>query len=357
MPQFEYEAIDDEGLPARGSVEAASFLDAAQRLEASGLTPRSIAEAREPVNPIEPPSIELVAAVQRLFSRRAEFSEPLGALAKEAPNRRHRRAVDGLNAGLQSDDAETLLGAVSRDPKPWAPLLAAATQSDEGVLVRLARESAETSTPGLGRWADTAYPVTVLLLMLLIVWPLAATVVPIFAQVFREFGLELPGVTVLVLAAAEALNGGGALLLAGVVLGVAAAYSTWPRWRGVVRASWVGRFVGASRLSVGAAAGRARVASDLLEADLKREDALRLAGLEAASRPAIDALAHAAFPEAKLAAVFETLSACNAEKSLRTAAPLATSTGVVVIALVGVLVGFSALALFAPLVRLVGALG
>lgn len=359
MPRFRYDALDANDQPLQGEVEAPGVAAAAVQLEELGIAVRSISQVLESAPPSEtatdatarhePAPPELVEAMRRLLDRREALLAPLTAYAKEAPGRERRGELRSVLVTLQRGDLDEAIASATRNPRPWAPLLAAATGGEESVLTRLTQASTATTSTQRQRWATIAYPLFVLTILLLVLWPLASGVVPIFRQIFRGFGLELPRMTALVLEVAYFLSSGGAFLLIGFAVAAAATYVTWPRWCGIVDSGWLGYLAPRPTIPIGTAADRTRVAADLLQSGLNSEDSLRLAGLGTVSRPAIEQVSGEALAETKLPAVFEALSGCYAEQSRRQSASLGTVT----IVLVGMAVGLVVISLFLPLVSLI----
>lgn len=198
-----------------------------------------------------------------------------------------------------------------------------------------------------------AYPLIVFLLMLLVLWPIAASVIPIFAKIFGEFGLELPGATLLVISIAGFLTHGGAVVLAALAVAAAVVYTTWSRWHAAIARGPLGHLLPAPKAPDGVVATRGRVAADLLEAGLNTEEAYSLAGLGSVNRAAIQRLTQTRLPAASVPAVLEAFSTCYAEQSTRRSASFAAAAGSVMVVSLGVVVGFAVIALFLPFLRLV----
>lgn len=358
MPQFQYEAIDADDQPVQGVIEAAGVAAAAAQLEELGLMVRSITQVVDSVPPHQadepsPAPPELIEAMRRLLDQRETLLEPLAAYAKEAPGRDRRGEIRSVLDTLQRGGLDEAVAAATRNPRVWAPLLAATVQGEESVLPRLAHDPAKATSARRQRWSTIAYPLVVLSLLMLVLWTMASSIVPVFRQIFNGFGLELPAMTEFVLAVSSFLSSGGAIVLIAIAVAVAAAYASWPQWRGVIDNGWLGRLIPRSSIPVGAAAGRLRVAADLLRSGLSAEDSRRITGLASASRPAIEQVTERELSAIEFSAVFEALSVCYSEQSQRWSASLAASLGAVTIVLVGMVLGVVVISLFMPFVNLV----
>lgn len=128
-------------------------------------------------------------------------------------------------------------------------------------------------------WTLLVYPFTVLLICYLVLAGVSWLLVPMFEQMFDEFGLSLPGITVLLFGVADAVRSpmtyvGGLLFLACIAL------FAWLRWgngwgRGSRVASWNlrGRF----RSTRGIWADWAWHVSLLLRAGIEKSESIRIA--------------------------------------------------------------------------------
>jgi type IV pilus assembly protein PilC len=211
---------------------------------------------------------------------------------------------------------------------------------------------------------------------------LSIFIIPGFRSIFKEFGLEVPWLTEVVLNVASFLSRWGLVFLAALgVLFVLLLLKSSRFWPAVAVARLTDRispFFGRRT----AVARFARFSADLLEADVRFPDALRIAGFtvnqsrmrQAAWQLANDVEATGAFserayeepltatvayalsgdmPTASRVHLLRDISNCHAE---RVRIGLGWTTGLVeplAICLVGVLVGLTVLGLFIPLIKLI----
>jgi type II secretory pathway component PulF len=211
---------------------------------------------------------------------------------------------------------------------------------------------------------------------------LSILLIPSFQEIFRDFGLQLPEFTMLLLIIADFLRVWGVPLV--VLLGALLLFLVLKAYR-VLPGRAFGWFGDRFRPPFGrrtAVARFARFMADLLEAGIKLPDALRIAGFTvnqsrmqraawrmaseielrgrvapaAYERPLTAGIVFALAPSAPAKSqvrLLRTISTCHAER-VRTG--LSWATGIVqpfAIVLVGAAVGLCVIALFLPLVTLV----
>lgn len=212
--------------------------------------------------------------IDRLLEVGGGVVPALRALGRELPERR-RAAWGELCDTLASGDAARAARALDRDPDTWIPLLAAAapgtTTGDgvaEGEFLGRAVDVAVRDDDDVRWWLPAVYPLFVLVLALGVACLLAVGVVSQFEEVFGDFGLRLPGITVAILWIARALRAGRWGLALGAVLAVVLVSSAARWWPASIRlpGSWLvrsGRF--------------ARHVADLLAAGVPRDAAVAVA--------------------------------------------------------------------------------
>lgn len=358
MPRFRYNAIDADQQPATGVIEAGSVAEAASRLEAKGLLLKAIASASEEVTK---PTESLSKAVRRLYSFRDGLLEPLTAYAKELRGKRKQQLRSLIDA-LRHDDERRALAAAASEPDAWAPLLASAvpgSEADESVFARFVRRDQRTQQQKQYRSLAFAYPAFVCLLLLLVMWPIATLIVPTFRDIYQDFGLELPASTLLLLAIGSFFSHGGGVLLSVLALVGVAVVVTWPRWGPAWLSTLAARLNIELRQGVASAGQLARDSADLLEAQLPIQEAMRYAGSSMNDRSIRPATAYAVrsdLPAESRVSLLRDLSACYTENSVKRASWVTGTVGPAATILIGIVIGFTVIALFAPLIQLVQAL-
>jgi type II secretory pathway component PulF len=393
MASFQFQALNAERLPVSGQLQADSVAHALSQLEARGLTVQSINYAfADPIDAVlaggpganaGPEQAALHAHLARMLQRGQTMAPALRAIAQELPHGRHRRQLERAIGILERGDATAASADVARLPEFWVPLLGAATGSrDPGRILSQFLRDTEQAAELRRQWKQSlAYPLAIAWLALSVLTVLSVWVVPIFREMFMEFDLELPAPTVLILKVSGWIS--GARFVIWLLLAVVASYPLL-RWVGLLPDS-VTIWSDSLGTPLGRSAAVARFAAfsaDLLEAGLEVPTALRIAGYctpsprlqRAAWQLARDAernelLPHFSLPhpltntvvlalrgplhEAARIRVLREVGQCHAERAqtrLSWTRGLMEPLAIIAIALV---VGFVALSLFLPLIRLV----
>ncbi len=391
MPYFNYQAVNAAGDSVSGRVEASNVQQAIADLQAAGWDVHSIGIALSAAAADAAPlpsrgrnEADLKAHLERVLGQAQAIVPALSAYAQELPLGRQRRELRRVCRVLETGDAAAATAALAELPEYWTPLLSAAASSHDPsrVLNRFLDES-HAALELRSQWRKTlTYPVVIAALSLGVLVALSVFVIPAFANIFRDFDLRLPQVTILTLIAAGALTSGPAIVAVLFALGLALLFallpSLLPRAASTKLADWwSGLWGGRPRI-----ADFARFTADLLDAGLKLPDAVTIAGastrrprLEAAaadlardietghsfdparygeplSSTVAFALGAQTSPESR-SRLLKEISVCHAD---RLRGQLSWSHGLlgpVAICVTGFLVGFVVLSLFLPLVTLI----
>jgi general secretion pathway protein F len=134
----------------------------------------------------------------------------LDALGDELPRGRLRRSIKHLAATLESgvalsDAIESQQGNI---PAHLRGLVIAGTRSGRlsDVLSRFTQYTSISAELGRRLWINLAYPVLTAILTGLLFMLISVYMVRQFEAIFKDFGVSLPGVTVLVIRIAHAVN-------------------------------------------------------------------------------------------------------------------------------------------------------
>lgn len=389
MATFRYTALDSSGQPVSGMTESANVREAVHALEGQGFAIRSIEEV-EPSSPIAQQSAPVEASAlrgpfEKLFAHRVPLIGGLGAFREELPSTAMRWELEQVIGLLEQGDVQQALQSFDSLAGHWTPLLSAAaihTDSDE-VLAEYLRRTDDFHQDWRRRWIQLAYPLLLILLAIVVMVTMSLMVIPTFREIFREFDLELPSATRIVLAIAAAIESGWLiyLTLALIVFGFVGwmGFRYLPaKWREQISRWTLGR--GRRLMLVGQLEGRV---ADLLEAGLTPPQALRAAAtsvhhpaLAAQARRLADCLgaSDGAFAQSGRRLLTHTFTqAMEQELADRSRIHLLRELGnahadrvtnrliwkqgvlfgPLAIVVVGLIVGFTVLALFLPLVRLV----
>lgn len=305
MANFRYQALDAHGHSLAGAIDADSVQQALAELQSRGLTVQSIgqesaahptsAESTIPssnaatspafVAPSPSPTHDREQSVLEqhlaaILTRGRELTPALRAYADELPAGAQRRQLLAVCRLLARGNAADASNALADLPEFWIPLLSAATtSSDPGhVLSEFISESRRTADLRHQWWLTLAYPMVLAALALAVMLALSFFVIPEFANIFDDFGLQLPNLTTFVIGTANWLVSWEGLVTLALLAAAAmfALNANWllPRSTIAFLSDWI-------RPPFGQRAAIARLArflADLLEAGLTTPEALRIAG-------------------------------------------------------------------------------
>ena len=283
-------------------------------------------------------------------ARHAEAARLVEAIGDDLPaglGRPWRR----MSQVLAARGANGACAAAEADARCWIPLFAAGDREPVELAALLDAAERPRSTVSL-TWAAIAYPLIIVGTAIFVVALLSAMVVPMFASMFEDFGLQLPVVTQAVIGLARfmATIWGPLVISAGLVA--------------------VGRWIAITRSPRGARAAEVftRALASLSATGVPWDDAIQLAAAAARVSP-IDAsipTRRGPMTEAALKALsyephtanvlLSAIADCHQDRARGGLSATQWLIGPVAIGLVGVFVGFVVIALFMPLISLVNAL-
>jgi type IV pilus assembly protein PilC len=203
MTLYRYRAVDEEGRPVEGTMEEGSARRVTSALQERGLSVNTVEELHKPKG--------LLRVSSRLtWTELNLFAEQLGAIARsELPLAPSLRA---LAADLKNPRLKPVLDRLCSDLEHGVALddaIAAQHQSFPAIFPSLLRAGERTGNlPGVlqaltgytGRMVNLrnmlqtalAYPAMVIVVTLGILTFMLLKVVPVFADIFKEFGGQLP---------------------------------------------------------------------------------------------------------------------------------------------------------------------
>lgn len=229
MPRYRYIATDAEGRLCTGALDAGSEHAATSALGARGLRVESLhADAASAEHtPLtgrlsEHQLVEFTRHVGSLNQAGLPLPSGLRALSEELPRGAERtllaQVADQIEAGHSLDEALEAQG--DRFPKHVRGLVLAGVES--GRLGEVLEQFAHYHHLGaeLRRklWLTLAYPVMLLGVLSVLIVLVAGVIVSTFARIFSDFGMQIPRLTLFVMAAARAVTDVGGGLLALIVL-------------------------------------------------------------------------------------------------------------------------------------------
>ncbi len=234
MPAYSFEAVDAQGKPRKGVLDAESARGARNALRAQALVPLQVTQlgAAAPSDPGQV-LVRRGGFTSRVFrasdlavwtrqlaglvSASLPLERALTALCEETPDPRQRHLVAALRAEVNAGSG--FAKALAQYPREFSPLYVAVIGAGEDsgnlglVLERLADDLAEQQALRARLIGAALYPTIVTLVAIMIVAFLMAYVVPQVAQVFAGTRQSLPWLTVLLLAGSALVRSYWLLLL------------------------------------------------------------------------------------------------------------------------------------------------
>jgi type IV pilus assembly protein PilC len=219
MSTFVFKAIDLAGVKAHGEVEADSKQAVSDQLKSRGLVVLDIADKHssreinltffESVN-----ATELAVFARQLatmISSGMSILRALYVLEEQTESKMLKETIvetrKDVEAGLSLSDA------MARHPKVFSTLFVAMTQAGEaggvleGSLLRVADQLEKDASLKRQIKSAMVYPILVVVVAVGIMLALCAFLIPVFINVFKEFGGELPAITKVSVLASEIVTG------------------------------------------------------------------------------------------------------------------------------------------------------
>ncbi|MGE3244296.1 MAG: type II secretion system F family protein [Pirellulales bacterium] len=415
MASFRYQALNANGDPVAGELDADNVQQAIAQLESQGLTVQSIgyasstppgtatdvastsaatssaaaSPADEEFVALEPLDVSLEQAVlqahvAKILERSRGITPALRAYADELPSGRQRRQLVAVCRILARGNESEAAAALADLPDYWIPLLSAATStSDPGHMLSEFLSETQRVDELRRHWrVALAYPTVLVGLTLAVMLGLSLFVIPQFAQIFNDFDLSLPGLTQLLLSMAKWLSSWTGIIFLVVLALLALVLLNTDRVIPRPLLAWLSDWIRPPFGNRAAVARFARYLADLLEAGVNLPDALRIAGhciqrrrmrlaawrlaglversgpklLRDHPRPLSATVCHAVCAKMPLPVRIHLLREISALHAERVRVGLSWSSGLVepvAICAVGFVIGLVVLGLFIPLVKLV----
>jgi type IV pilus assembly protein PilC len=215
MSTYVFKAIDTAGIKAKGEVDADSKQAVSDQLKSRGLIVLDIAD-KHSSREINLTFFESVKAPElAVFSRQLatmissgmSILRALYVLEEQTDSKMLKETVvavrKDVEAGLSLSDA------MARHPKVFSTLFVAMTQAGEaggvleGSLLRVADQLEKDASLRRQIKSAMVYPILVVVVAVGIMLALCAFLIPVFINVFKEFGGELPAITKVSVAASN----------------------------------------------------------------------------------------------------------------------------------------------------------
>ncbi len=207
MNNYSYTAIDADGNIEHGTIESTDLASAIAQLAERNLVAQSIALRDQATVAKERQSSAFESNLRQLLARREEWKQALNAACSELPHGPTRRELLELTQQLSSSQGDRPLVALLRQPA-MLELLPLLENSDNKLG---GQEPLRKWLGGMLKKQQLrtqyrkrlTYPVVLIGLTLLILCGFAYFLIPLFRDMFNEFGLTLPPPTILVFWLAE----------------------------------------------------------------------------------------------------------------------------------------------------------
>lgn len=229
MAAFDYIALDEQGRKQKGALEADSARQMRQLLRDRGLTPLSVEQSSEKqqreksFSSLLTPHISVrdLALLTRQLATLVQASLPLEEALSAAAQQTSKPKVRSMLLAVRAKvlEGHTLANALGEFPRAFPAIYRATVAAGEKsgfldqILNRLAdyteasQESRQEITKAL------VYPITLLLLGIIIVIGLMVFIVPDVVEVFIDTGQELPILTTALIGLSDFIAGYGLYVL------------------------------------------------------------------------------------------------------------------------------------------------
>ncbi|MBI4559180.1 MAG: type II secretion system F family protein [Candidatus Hydrogenedentes bacterium] len=206
MPLYKYRAVDPDGRPIDGAQEAESAAEVAAGLRQQGVQVSFVEEVgkprgflrRKPALTWEDVDLfneQLLAIVRSGLP----MAPALEILSQDIDSRRLRPILEDIRRSLEAGN--TLETSLNRHPESFSAIHRTVLRAGErtgnlsGVLAMLTAHSSRMVEVKNAIQEAVAYPVLILIASLLLLGFLMTKVIPVFADIFGEFGAKLPWLT------------------------------------------------------------------------------------------------------------------------------------------------------------------
>lgn len=238
MPEFAYHAVDRLGNPAKGVMRAESELALEERLRGIGYwlidaSASSRKGSRQPVSVSRAELTEFYRGMASLLSAGVTAADALQAMVEETGNDSFRMVLEDVQRNLNAGNS--IHDAVSQYPRLFNAQSRHLIRAGEysGDLARAFDDLAEHQEWTGRLLADvkqaSLYPGMILLAVIGLISLMFTFVVPRFARIFADLGMDMPLLTRGVVALGEWSQSWGWLLLLLIVAVVAGLRFTYPR--------------------------------------------------------------------------------------------------------------------------------
>ncbi len=242
MSTFTFKAVDLQGVPTRGELDADSKQTVTQQLRSKGLIVLDIEEQKASTDLGDyfgrfkrVKAQELTIATRQLstmISSGMSLLRSLYVLEEQAQSDKMREAITSVRMDVEA--GISLSDALARHPDIFNDLYIAMVAAGEvgGILEQTLERVADQleKDDSLRRQVKAAmmYPSLIAGFALIVLLALVIFLVPVFEKVFRDFGGELPAITKFTVGMSNILTGQWYLVI-GVVVGTVVGFKKWKK--------------------------------------------------------------------------------------------------------------------------------
>lgn len=295
MASFSYVAIDGKGKQVKNSIEADNQLKASEQLKRDGLT---IIELKE--QSMMNKDINLGSLLKKrvkirdlsLFCRQfvslhragVTIIDSMRMLTEQTENPTLREALQEVSSNVQK--GETLANSMKARSDVFPPLLAHMVAAGEAsgsldiAFERMAVQFEQSAKINGMLKKAMVYPVMVLVVAVVVVIVMLTFVVPTFMEMFADMDVEMPKITLMVVAASEFMQSHWIVIVA-VILGLVAFFRYFSRTatgKGIIHKALIKMPLFGDLTVKSSSAKFARNLSTMLAAGISMPDALQIVG-------------------------------------------------------------------------------
>jgi len=206
MALFKYRAVDLDGKTVEGTIEEPSAARVTGVLRERGLCVSTVEKIEKSagflrhVSRLTWDDLDLLTReLQAVTERGLPLASSLKAVADDTGNRRLKPILDDIRSQVES--GSSLGEAITSRSKSYPAVYTSAIRAGEragnlsGVLRLLSAHCARMVEVRKTIQHAFAYPIVVLVIASVVMWFLLIKIVPVFAEIFEDFGMSLPCAT------------------------------------------------------------------------------------------------------------------------------------------------------------------
>lgn len=295
MASFSYVAVDSKGKQVKGSIDADNQMKASDQLKRDGLT---IIEIKE--QGLMDKDINLGGLFKKkvsirdlsLFCRQfvslhragVTIIESMRMLTEQTENPTLREAMQEVSANVQK--GETLANSMRAREDVFPPLLAHMVAAGEAsgsldiAFERMAVQFEQSAKINAMIKKAMVYPIMVLVVAVVVVIVMLTFVVPTFMEMFADMDIEMPKITLMVVAASEYMQKNWVVIVA-IIIGIVVFISYFkktPTGRGLIDKALMKMPLFGDLTVKSSSAKFARNLSTMLAAGIAMPEALQIVG-------------------------------------------------------------------------------